>query len=205
MFSKYVFFHKQSLHALLPYPRRWTFVSLPTALSLSHYSEHFSSESIWTHWCQSKENHPTSSSPRREMTDSGISRNSRESRRSPSGRHQDKGTMGHTASAAQPHSCLQRAGSGVGPPAAPAGKAQARHSGLRRSTAFVFLKTMFFPSFFTLINKRGYVHSLKQGHIFQLPEAAARRHSCSSQGASQKEASFKIKPISNLLSGYTAN
>lgn len=80
-----------------------------------------------------------------------------------------------------------------------------KHSGLRRSTAFVFLKTMFFPSFFTLINKRGYVHSLKQGHIFQLPEAAARRHSCSSQGASQKEASFKIKPISNLLSGYTAN
>lgn len=59
LFSKHVFFRKQRLDALFPCPRKWTFVSLPTTVCpLSHYSELFSSESIWKQWCQIKKNNP---------------------------------------------------------------------------------------------------------------------------------------------------
>lgn len=95
-FSKYVFSTKSSC-----------FTSLSEIMDIcqppsSRYSEHFSSESIWNHWCQSKENSPTS--PSHSMQRNNRLRDKQKPETAGRARGapvEGRGTMGRTARAAR--------------------------------------------------------------------------------------------------------
>lgn len=115
-FSKYVFSTKSSC-----------FTSLSEIMDIcqppsSCYSEHFSSESIWNHWCQSKENSPTSPSHSMQrnnrLRDKQKPETAGRARGAPVEGQGDDGPHRQGSSAA---AVCRGAGSGLGLPAAPAG------------------------------------------------------------------------------------